>query len=300
MTRSFPQVSAVIFFRFLFFVMFCLTIGCRTGVAATADPEAPSVMHITFQGELISAELVNAPLVEVVQRIKQEFGFKVHFHGDADEHLTLSFADLPLDKCLRLLTVNHSLSVVTEATPGSSKQEEARHITEIWVLSRSTIAKPVRSSPAGPAPASLRPTDDTAAPHGDPLGQPEMAEEEGVSSEEVLNDPFADISQQRQAIQQLAVKGDDESVSAMASYLGNEDREVRQLLVNGIASIQNAQSTQILMQVIGDESDQEIRKIALLALGQRKDDPVAQAFLQKALNDADEGFKTLANELLSH
>ncbi len=299
MTRCSPRVSAVIFSRFLFFVIFCLFITCRPGGAAPEVPEATSIVQITFQDELISAELVDAPLVEVLEQIKQEFGFKVNIHGDVNERLTLSFSDLPLDKCLRLLTVNQSLSVVTEATSGSSKQEEARRIAEIWVLSRSAIAKPVRSAPAVPVAASPDPTDDMAALQEESSEQPEMAGEENISLEEVLNNPFADISQQRQAIQKLAEKGDDESVSAMASYLGNEDKEVRQLLVNGIASIQNTQSTQILGQVIEGESDPEIRKIALLALGQRKDDPAAQAFLQNVLDDADEEVKALANELLT-
>ncbi|WP_459944651.1 HEAT repeat domain-containing protein [Desulfocastanea catecholica] len=299
MTRSFPQVSAVIFFRVLFFVTCCLVITCRPGGAATEVPEKTSTLHITFQDELISADLVDAPLVEVLQRIKEEFGFKVNIHGDVNERLTLSFSDLPLDKCLRLLTVNQSLSVVTEAPPRTSKQEEARRITEIWVLSRSAITKSMRSTPAAPMPASPGPTDTMAVPREDSSEQPEGAGEESVSVEEVLNNPFAERSQQQQAIQELANKGDDESVRALASYLGNEDKEVRQLLVNGIASIQNAQSTQILGQVIQDESDPEIRKIALLALGQRKDDQVAQAFLQKALDDADEEVKTLADQLLT-
>lgn len=299
MTRSYPQVSAVIFFRFLFFVIFCLFITCLPGNSATEEPQATSIVQITFQDELISAELVDAPLVEVLEQIKQEFGFKVNIHGDVNERLTLSFSDLPLDKCLRLLTVNQSLSVVTEATPGASKQEDPRRITEIWVLSRSAITKSMRSTPPAPMPAPPGPADDMAGLREDSSEQPEMAVEESASLDEVLNNPFADTSQQQQAIQQLAQKGDDESVSAMASYLGNEDKEVRQLLVNGIASIDNAQSTQILGQVVQNESDPEIRKIALRALGQRKGDSDAQAFLQKALDDADEEVKTLADQLLT-
>lgn len=298
MTRFFPQVSAVIYFRFLFFVTCCLVIPCRPGGAATEVPEA-TVLQITFQDELISADLVDAPLVEVLQRIKEEFGFKVNIHGDVNERLTLSFSDLPLDKCLRLLTVNQSLSVATQAPPRTSKQEEARRITEIWVLSRSAITKSMRSTPAAPVPASPGPTDDMAVLREDSSEQPEVAGQESVSLDEVLNNPFADRSQQQQAIQELAKKGDDESVRALASYLGNDDKEVRQLLVNGIASIQNAQSTQILGQVIQDESEPEIRRIALMALGQRKDDPVAQALLQKALDDADEEVKTLSDQLLT-
>lgn len=299
MTRSFPQVSVVIFFRFLCFVTCCLIITCRPAAAATEVPETSSILHITFQDALISAELVNAPLVEVLQRIKEEFGFKVNIHGDVNERLTLSFSDLPLDKCLRLLTVNQSLSVVTQATPKTSKQEEARRITEIWVLSGSATTKSMRRTPAAPVPASPGPTDSMAVLGKNSSEQPAIAGEESVSVEEVLNNPFAERSQQQQAIQELAKKGDDESVRVLASYLGNENKEVRQLLVNGIASIQNAQSTQILGQVIEDESDPEIRKIALLALGQRKNDPVAQASLQKALGDADEEVKTLSDQLLT-
>ena len=56
----------------------------------------------------------------------------------------------------------------------------------------------------------------------------------------------------------------------MAEFLGTEeDKEVRRMLVNGISSVQNNESTQVLGQVIKNEPDPEIRLIAIRALGQR-------------------------------
>jgi HEAT repeat protein len=51
--------------------------------------------------------------------------------------------------------------------------------------------------------------------------------------------------------------------------------------------------------VLRDEPDAEIRKIAVRALGQRQNEATAKTFLQGALNDADAGVKTLAQQLLT-
>jgi HEAT repeat protein len=143
------------------------------------------------------------------------------------------------------------------------------------------------------------PTDDTAVPREEPLEQFDIGEQEGVSLEQVLNTPNADKSSLHQAIQRLIQNGDAASVMAMAAFLDNEDKEVRQLLVNGISSIDNAESTQVLGQVAQNEPDPEIRKTAFQALSQRKDDTAAQALLEKAVNDADEEVKNTADQLPS-
>jgi HEAT repeat protein len=86
---------------------------------------------------------------------------------------------------------------------------------------------------------------------------------------------------------------------AMAAFLDNEDKEVRQLLVNGIISIDNAESTQVLGQLVQNESDPDIRNQALQALGQRKDEAAAQALLEQAVNDVDEEVKNMDDPSLS-
>lgn len=302
MTISFLKSPSLKSIRVLFIVGFSLFIPHLPAVPVFAETKPSiSVMEVTFQDDLISAKLVDAPLIEVLQEIKREYGFKAHFHGDLSEKITLSFTDLPLDKCLQQLTVGHSVSVVSK-TNSELKQNGSRQIAEVWVLGRSTTSTARRTPPPPPG-AQAKPLpaqpDDTVTPQEQSLEQPEITGQENISLEQVLNDPDAERNNQRQAIQQLINIGDSASVIAMAAFLDNQDKEIRQMLVNGIGSINSADSTQVLGQVLQNESDPEIRMTALRALGQRKGDEAARAFLEIARDDMDVEVKTLANQVLA-
>lgn len=301
MTISFLNSPLLNNIRLLFIVGFCLFIPHLPAVPVFAEtnPSTP-VMEVSFQNDLISAKLVDAPLIEVLQRLKSEYGFKAHFHGDLSEKITLSFTDLPLDKCLQQLTAGHSVSVVSK-TNSELELNESRQIAEVWVLSRSITSTARKTPPPPGAQAKPLPAqpDDTVMPQEQSLEQPEITEQENISLEQVLNDPDAERNNQRQAIQQLINTGDSTSVIAMAAFLDNQDKEVRQMLVNGIGSINSAESTQVLGQVLQNESDSEIRMTALRALGQRKDDEVARVFLENARDDMDEEVKNLVNQVLA-
>lgn len=280
-------------------VVCCISIIYPAGIARAAS------MDISFQDDLISAELVDVPLIEVLQRISQEYGLKAHFHGDLNEPVTFSFKDLPLAKCLKLLTgKKHSLSIATVAGEGKSELHETKQVAEIWVLSGDTKSKPLRISPVSQVrtPAVVADTtggsEDPDQPSEGPAEATDSQEQANLAPEEILSDPTSGRARQRQAIQSLAKNGDPASIMAMAGFLDNEDRELRQLLVNGISSINSEESTQVLGLVFQDEADQEIRKIALWALAKRKDDPSAQAVLRSAQSDPDEGVQSLAEQLL--
>lgn len=300
MTKFFLKVPSGNLLRSLLIAVLILLVADLTGSTSAEIISTPPIMEITFQDGLISVDLVDAPLIDVLQRIKEEFGFKAHFHGDLTELITLSFTDIPLDKCLRQLTANHSLSVASLPTTQPSEQNEAKQIAEVWVLSRSSTSKTLNVTPVLPVIPSPDYSDDTDKASEDTPEQLDNEEPESVPLDQLLNDPDAEKSSQRQAIKKLAEIGGSASVMAMAEFLSNEeDKELRQLLVNEISSVQNEESTQVLGQVIQSESDPEIRKIAIRALGQRQNDNAARALLEEALNDTDEEVKALADQLLT-
>lgn len=287
MTHSFLQVSSISWLRSLLIVLLFLCAAPQTGIGKEKTPPLPPGLELTFHDGLISAELVEAPLVDVLERIKQEFGFKTHYHGDLTELVTLSFTDMPLSKTLRLLTANQSLSVATRPVADASEQNDTRQITEIWVLSRSPVSKGDNLAPgASQAPAPNEP-DSTVNIGENSLEMVETRQQEGFLTDQASNDQKAEMSSRRQTIKNLITIGDSASVMAMAEYTRDADREMRKLAVTGISLVQNEESTQILGQVLQDESDPEIRKIALRALSQRQNDMAAQALLEGALNNAD-------------
>ena len=127
MTLSFLRVPFIDLLRTLLITMnFLLFVGLATLASAAS-------IEITVKDDLISAELVDAPLIDVLQRVKQEFGFKAHFHGDLSELISLSFTDFPLEKCLQQLTSNHSLSVASLSTTQLPEKNDEK-ITYVLIL----------------------------------------------------------------------------------------------------------------------------------------------------------------------
>ncbi|TKB28079.1 hypothetical protein FCL47_00890 [Desulfopila sp. IMCC35006] len=150
MTVSNIKVSSLFLLKTWLCAIFFGFVAGQINPAWAAEPSAAPTMDITFQEQLISAELVDVPLIDVLQRIQQEFGFKAHFHGDLTEPITMTFTDMPLLKCLKNLTINQSLSVATRPANAEAGSEAAKQIAEIWVLSRSKTAQPVNMYPASP------------------------------------------------------------------------------------------------------------------------------------------------------
>ncbi len=261
--------------------------------AATVSP----VMDITFRDQLISARLVNAPLIEVLQRVQQEFGFKAHYHGELNEPITLSLSDTPLLKSLQLLTVNQSLSVVTRPSKKGAEPSDAKIVAEIWVLSRSTKNHP--------------PAVNSAAPMIANPDIPELADAVSVDSIDQIVDaqvaqlPLNESEQpmeegnKQQTIVNLAATGDPAAVMALAEYTHDVDAEIRRTAVSAIGSVNNIESTHILGQVLNDEPVAEIRRLAVQALGERKQEATARTFLEQALNDTDDGIKSMVHQLLA-
>jgi len=296
MVTSFQKGHSVCM-RTLAILLFFWLFGDVTMAGSAMTSSALPVMEITFEDDLISAQLVDAPLIDVLLQIKKHFGFKAHYYGDLSEKITLSFNEWPLDKCLRRLTANQSLSVASRPAARPQEDDGAREIAEIWVLSRN----PKSRATAGSAPARVIPPPaqtNKGAAVADSSDEKDIDEQENLLLDKILDNPNADKATQRQAIQDLVDMGDADSVMTMASYMANADNELRQMLVSGIGSINNEQATQILGLVFEDENETSIRKTALEELAKRQSDPVAKIFLDEALGDSDQEIKSLAEQLL--
>jgi len=267
-------------------------------VTSAAKASGEPVMEITVNEDLISARLVDAPLIDVLQRISKEFGFKAHYFGDLSEKLTLAFSGLTLEKCLRQLTANQSLSVASMPGAVQSQESEARRITEIWVLSRNPKSRALSG------PKLTRPIVPTQLADN-PAYDEDLADEEDVGLEKnqlldkIFDNPNADKALQRQTIQDLVDIGDADSVMTMASYMANADKELLKMLIQGIGSIKNEQSTQVLGMVLDNETEIDMRMIALRELVKRKDETVARAILKEALSDSNQEVKSFVEKSLA-
>lgn len=278
-------------FRALLVIALCLLFGdFGLGNRAMTASGAPA-MEISFRDNLISVQLVDAPLIDVLQHIAEKSGFKAHFLGDLTEPVTLSQTDITLEKCLRLLTAHQSLSIATLDAVQQPGENKVKRITEIWVLGGSGTGKTVVRSPAVPVTLSTDAPDETDLPEND--------YQDNKLLDAILDNPKADRSSQSQAIQDLADIGDADAVMALASYMANADTELQQMLVHGIGMVHSDESTQVLGLVLETYTKPDVRRIALGALGKRKDEKNALDFIKEAAQDSNPEIKALAEQILA-
>lgn len=246
-------------------------------------------IEIRVQNNLISVDLIEARLEDVLHSIGKKAGFKSHLSGDLSERLTITFIDVPLEKGLKRLAGKHSLSFLYRQAQTSTptSQDGTKDIAEIWVISRTGNAATNRTVPYQPG-ESPENTDEIPSSQTEPLPQPSsIAEEENDSA--VL----------QQAIDDLVARGDEAAVMAAAAFLRHENEEFRRMAIEGLSTVQGNRSTQVLGRVLLDEPEAEIRMMALRALADRQADPEAQAVISQALDDPDQEIQTLADQLLS-
>lgn len=223
-------------------------------------PDNIAYIDMTIQDNVISADLRDARLQDILLAVGKQLGCVLHLTGDLSERLTLSFSSLPLEKGLKRLTGRHSLSLVYNRIPPPVSQgdETIKDISGIWVFSRS----PAKTSN---------------------LPQAEQPD---------------DAASLQRALDELRRSGDDAAVMAVAAFLRHEQKEFRRKAVEGICSVQSTDAAQALVPVLSDEPDAKIRLTALRALVYRFNDPNTQIAVTKALSDPDEEIQKLATQLL--
>ncbi len=181
-----------------------------------------SDMKITLNKNLISVDIVDTPLIDVLNHIEKETGIEGHFLGNLSGLVTLSFSPVSFEKGLRNLVGKNSISFVyNELISGHS-------IAEIWVINGSVPGESFSNR--------------DVREHIDP-------------PQETNTKTTGDPSNLKENLQEFVKQGDAEAVMSIAAQLGNVSVEVRELLVDAIGLIHNEHSTQILGQILYGDSD---------------------------------------------
>lgn len=257
-----------------------------------------SVVEISVVDDLVSVQLIDAPLTEVLHRLESRFGFKTYFLGDVTDQVTLSFSDMTLLKALERITADNSLSIAFLPKATGVKDSREKQISAVWILSRDGRGRGYSPGRTGIMVPYETQEDEQDVLLEDSQDEQDADYEKNFLLDEILGNPQADKSYQRQTIQDLVEIGDSDAINAMTSYLVTQDRELRRLLVEALGKVKIEEATLALGRVLQDEIDPEIRKIAVRNLGQRKD-ATARGYLQEALEDGDGGVQSLAKEMLT-
>lgn len=271
----------------------------QTVMAEVRTRDNLAFIEIDVQNNMISVDLIEARLGDILLAIGEKAGFKSHLSGDLSERLTMTFSDVPLEKGLKRLVGKHSLSLLYDQAQSSpsATQNGDKKIAEIWVISRNSSLSGNRTVPAQVPVAPENPNE--TLPGQDASLSPPLTEQAIPQQAAIPEEEKDDYAELQQALDDLLERGDAAAVTAAAAFLNHADMEFRRMAIEGLSTVQSSDATRALGRVLSNEPDAELRMMALRALAERQGDPDAQTIMSRALNDPDQEIQALADQLLS-
>jgi hypothetical protein len=269
-----------------------------------ADPDGTSAIHVNIQWGLLTVDLRDAPLAEVLRTIGERAGLKVAIHGDAGGLVTKSFAGIPLEEAIKRLVGDAPL-VLKYAT--SSGETAIVALSEVLIYMRSPGDQKATGADVNEQPdvatsenwvdqALLRPEPGSRLDAVRELArQPEEATV-GVLGQIVSGDE--DPIVRREAAAALGRVGGAEAAAALTPALSDEEPAVRMQAVRAVGRIGNDEGAQALGAVSSGDPDPLVRRLAVRALGAQGIEE-ARSALEAATLDPNESVRREAAAALA-
>ena len=231
------------------------------GALAAAETQRTSI-HVTIEQGLLTVDLRDALLAEVLQAIAEKASFRLTLRGDLSTPVTRSFTGVPLTKGIERLVGDNSL-VMTHAPAN-----EASLLLQVWVRAPGKRVVMFEPNP---------PPDPAVYQNGD---RPER-------------------TAQRRAARQLAGRGDGAAADELVSLLAQDsDPVVRTIAAGGLGNIGGERAIGALKAALVDE-DGSVRKRAIFELGRIGKDEVAEALAEVLGADPDADIRQFAARALA-
>jgi hypothetical protein len=208
-----------------------------TGSRSGAD-QAASSLKMAFRDGNLTAEIVAAPLHEVMTEISKLTGAEVRWLGQhADERVSSTFTGMPLHEALeRILRRNFTLSYAASGL-----------LTDVWILSRAKAEEPTAGLQAATATDRFIEVDEgrTNPPTGRNQPRARMAPDVGIKEAPAASSAGIDIAEQplparREVVALLAMHADnDEAAREILSHVASDDadaqvREIASMVLLGL------------------------------------------------------------------
>lgn len=225
-----------------------------SALAAAVEDKHGATIHVAIEHGLLTVDLRDAALTDVLQAIAEMAPFRLTLRGDLSTLLTWSFTDVPLDKGIKRLVGDKSLVMVHAPTNGA----HARLLSTVWV----------RAPGKGMV---------TIEPHAaaDPF---DLTHQGG--------DRRDDTARLRTA-RQLARRRDEAATDALVSMLAqDEDPVVRRIAAGGLGKIGGERAAAALKGALVDE-DRSVQRRAIFELGKIGEDEAAEALAGVLSDDPD-------------
>jgi hypothetical protein len=285
----------------------------QSGPSQAAGKEsAPPVSGVSVRDGLLTVNVRNAPLPEVLRLVAKFAKFEVHIADDVRGVVTASFTDVPLRDGIGRLVRGYSV-VLTALAPNDDG--DALRLTQLRVYKAGSSA-PLPSSPlahALPEARSPRVMPEIETGRSFSAAMPASAAEGvPVRTQSVFNADEANLSAFGNALSSLsdaevrqdiviALKeiGGPQAAGFLANALRDEDASVRREAVAGLSAVGGPDSRSALLSALRQDPEPQLRVEAARALAlYRRDEEVGKA-LAAAASDPDNAVRQIVAEIRS-
>ncbi len=262
---------------------------------AVKDPDAR--IEVQVRNGLVSLNVRDAPVAEVIRKIGEEAGFETVVLGPLDHQITRSLTEMPVYDAVRRLARETTFIMIHAR---SKSDAEAAPIKEVR-LYRSTLGQPppdhvttVKDAVDPEVLAGLSADDARARIRAvQKLGR--TGEESAVAVLEQVIRKDDDPLVRGQAAAALGKIGSERAVPALEAALGDPVQSVRIQAVRGLGRIGEESSARILGELLLHGADRRVRRTAAWSLGRGKDE-LARFYLEAAISDPDSAVRRSANQ----
>lgn len=231
----------------------------RAAMAQVAEEIRPSEIQLAIEQGLLTLDVRNVPLANVLHAIGERAGFKVIVHTDLDTLVTTSFTRVSLDKAIFLLVGNTSMVMIHAPLQGETGP---RPLAEVHLYSNEN-----RRVVASGLPVGARGT-------------------QGASNTQAVAVERGRDAALR-AVRTLVERPDDTAIDDLASFLlKDEDPVVRRMAAAGLGMVGGEQAVDALVEALADE-DNTVQRRVIHALGKIDDDEGARALGEVLTGDPD-------------
>jgi hypothetical protein len=302
-------------FFFIGMLLMLLLSSAQFSMATTVGQR--SEIKVNLRDGTLSVHIDNMPLVDVLQIIGDEAGFRLKVIGSREIRITQDFSNIEMAKGIRRLAGNRSVAIMYQIVDADDNRKELQDIKEVWVFDSAKAGADSRVSDTQEdnlkIDVAVVSSDTETELANDPEKDiPSQADEGGIKeaathpqfddesdvgywADKLFNN--VDRSSREQAITELQRIGSDAAVAAISTALGDNDVQLRRHAVESLGKVDNDAAVHLIAQALLGDKDPFVRLSAVQFFADQNNE-VSRAFLNSALKDKDKQVQALARKAL--
>ena len=265
----------------MFFLVLCWFIPTsEPGASGDSESDEPFFL-VQVKDDLLTVKVRDVPLKKVLNEIGDQTLIRVIFDALTEEHLSVDFADIPLEIGLRRLTRNFNSVFIYGSEKTNGGEPELKGV--VIYGERGT------SADTSPKPRKMDAREEKR-PSSTDLSRSDMEADVKSLRDE---DPVV----RKKALDALAESDDNSAILHLGKALVNDqDDDVRASAAEALGSLRDERALVPLVQALRD-SNPQVREGAVNGLCQIGGENVMQA-LKGCLSDKDEALRKIAADAL--